>query len=478
MLRTKITSCIFIMLFLCMSCNAIGLKDYNELISENRPNTHIFNVNLEEIGKYQLAKSNLVDCLYLSIVKSLNSIIHPLSSSPLELSDDDLEVLAYTGDCKVVGLGEATHGTKEFFQLKHRIFKYLVENYGFKIFAFECDMGESYYINNFVTKGEGDLDNIMKTVMHFWTWRTEEVKDLLLWMMEYNENKSDEDKIYFIGVDCQFLTYQANIITSYFDNANISLPEDCIQFLKEINKIGENQSRNIYSYYINLTLDKKEEINQNVDLLITEFEDHRTELITASSEFEYQFVKQIALNIKQVNEVRYGYYHDAQKNYRDLYMANNSLWASDLFGKDTKVALWAHNFHVSNDESLCSMGFYLKEELQEKYQIIGFAFSLGRFTAMNVFGFLTIYNIKQIPKLGSFNYVFHRARYDNFILRESDIITDSDFDKWISQPRLFLQIGAGFTYFYPRKFYYSPTDLKEMYDVAIYWDRTKAAVQL
>ncbi|MCX6665503.1 MAG: erythromycin esterase family protein, partial [Euryarchaeota archaeon] len=315
-------------------------------------------------------------------------------------------------------------------------------------------------------------------IMHFWTWSTKEVKNLLLWMREYNENKSDEDKIYFIGVDCQFLTFQSNIITSYFYNANISLPEDCIQFLKEINKIGENLSKNNYSYYINLTLDKKEEINRNVNLLVTEFEDHETELVTASSEFEYQFVKQIALNIKQENEVRYGYYHDAQKNFRDLYMANNSLWASDLFGEDTKVALWAHNMHVANMESYGSIGIYLKKELKEKYQIIGFAFSKGRFTAINRFHFLSIHQIKQ-PKLGSINYVFHRAQYDNFILRKSDIPIDSDFNKWISQPRLFIDIGAVFYDFHIRFFYsYLPINLKEMFDVIIYWDTTSAAEQI
>ena len=195
----------------------------------------------------------IASLLYLPAIFSLNRIIHPLCNPPLELSDEDLEALAYMSDCKIVGLGEATHGTKEFFQLKHRIFKYLVENHGFRIFAFECDMGESYYVDNFVTRGEGDLDDIMKNKMHFWTWRTEEVKELLLWMREYNENKSDEDKIHFIGVDCQFLTYQADIILNYFNKTNVSLPENCVNFLNEINQIGWN----LLEYYTNMTLDQK-----------------------------------------------------------------------------------------------------------------------------------------------------------------------------------------------------------------------------
>jgi len=401
----------------------------------------IGNASEVDDNSLSLKPNRIASLLYLPVIKSLDSIIHPLNSPPLELSDEDLEVLAYMSDCKIVGLGEATHGTKEFFQLKHRIFKYLVENHGFKIFAFECDMGESYYVDNFVTIGEGDIDDIMKNIMHFWTWRTEEVKELLLWMREYNEYKSDEDKIHFIGVDCQSITYQADIIINYFDKTDVLLSEDCLQFLNEIDQIGWN----LTEYYSEMTLDEKEEIDQNVDILLTKIEDLRDELISASSEFEYQFIKQIALNIKQVNDVSYGYTHGAQKNYRDLYMAQNTLWTSALFGENTKVALWAHNGHVNNCRLTGAMGFHLKKELKEKYQILGFAFSFGSFTAVKIkFGGFSLgaNQIKRQPLFGSINYVFHYAQDENFILREIDIPVNSNFDIYISEPQEFLDIGS------------------------------------
>ena len=413
---------------------------------------------------------------FSAIIKSLNSIIHPINDLPLDLSDEELEVLSYLSDSKIVGLGEATHGTKEFFQLKHRFFKYLVENYNYKVFAFECDMGESYYLNNFVTEGKGDIEQIMNEKMHFWTWHTEEVKELLVWMKEYNEQRSDIDKIYFIGVDCQYLTYQADIILHYFDETNISLSEDCVQFLNEIDQIGSN----IMLYYENISLNKKREIDQNVDMLLETFEDAINELINASSAFEYQFMKQLALNIKQVNDVRYGSAQNDQINYRDLYMAENTVWTSNLFGEKTKVALWAHNGHVANLEISGSVGFHLKQDFKDEYQIIGFAFSEGSFTAVDMLLFrLTTHHIKQDPKYGSINYVFHHAKYDNFILRELDIPTNSDFDKYISQPQSFIMIGAGFNILLHRLgVFYALIDLKEMYDVVINWDITEAAVQL
>jgi len=412
---------------------------------------------------------------FLPAIISLNRIINPLNKPPLELSDEDLEALAYMTDCRVVGLGEATHGTKEFFQLKHRIFKYLVENHEFKIFAFECDMGESYFIDNFVTTGNGDLDEIMKEKMHFWTWRTEEVKELLLWMKEYNENTSYENKIHFIGVDCQFLTFQSEIILNYFNKTNVSLPEYFIQFLLEIEEIGQN----LRDYYSEMTQEKKEEIDQNVDILLKKFEDFRNELIFNSSEFEYQFVKQIALNIKQVNDFYYSWTHDYQKNLRDLYMAENTLWTSDLFGNNTKVALWAHNGHVNNYRLFGATGFHLKKELKEKYQILGFAFSQGNFTAVKyengTYYGLAIHHIDKEPKIGSINYIFHNAKYDNFIIRESDIRIISFFNRYIRKPHYFISIGAVFSSNYS---YYLPIIFKKHFDVMIYWDTTMAAEQL
>lgn len=418
---------------------------------------------------------------YDAIIESLDEIIHPLNNRPLELPDDTLEVLRYLGDAKIVGLGEATHGTKEFFELKHRIFRYLVEHHGFNVFAFECDMGESYYVNKFVTQGIGDIDEIMKNIMLFWTWRTKEVKELLLWIRDYNIDKSEEDLIHFIGVDCQSLNYQAEIIFSYFNETNITLSRESIQFLQKIDRIGKD----IWSYYLDMTIDEKVAIDQNVDMVLTEIIALRNELIDASSEFEYTFIKQLTVNIKQVNDVYYAMTHSDPTNYRDLYMAENSLWVSELFGEDTKVAVWAHNAHVANWESFGSIGFHLKQEIQDAYQIIGFSFALGSFTAVRmpllglITTLLTPIRIWSEPIKGSVNYIFHHAQYDNFIVRSSDIQPPSDFATYISQSQGFITIGAGFNRVtHLLGGYYLNTELMEEYDVIIHWDETEAAEQL
>src|SRR5688572_14318716 len=78
------------------------------------------------------------------------------------------------GDARIVALGEATHGTREFFQLKHRMLEFLATDMGFTIFSIEANMPEAYRLNDYVLNGIGDPGKLLKG-MYFWTWDTQEV---------------------------------------------------------------------------------------------------------------------------------------------------------------------------------------------------------------------------------------------------------------------------------------------------------------
>src|SRR6476620_4385532 len=107
------------------------------------------------------------------------------------------------GDARIVALGEATHGTREFFQLKHRMIEFLASQKGFTIFSIEANMPEAYRLNDFVLTGKGDPRELLKG-MYFWTWNTQEVLELILWMREFN--KSGKGPIEFTGFDMQTAT--------------------------------------------------------------------------------------------------------------------------------------------------------------------------------------------------------------------------------------------------------------------------------
>ncbi|MBK9030595.1 MAG: erythromycin esterase family protein [Myxococcales bacterium] len=106
------------------------------------------------------------------------------------------------GTARVVGLGEATHGSREFFQLKHRLLEYLVAEHGFTVFAIEANQPECRAINAYVLHGTGDARAALAGI-YFWTWDTEEVLAMIEWMRAWNADPAHRRKVQFVGFDMQ-----------------------------------------------------------------------------------------------------------------------------------------------------------------------------------------------------------------------------------------------------------------------------------
>ena len=116
------------------------------------------------------------------------------------------------GNARIVSLGEATHGTREFFQLKHRMLEFLASEMGFTIFSIEANMPEAYRLNDYVLNGVGDPAKLLKG-MYFWTWDTQEVLEMIQWMREFN--KSGKGRVQFTGFDMQTPDVAAVIVRDF-----------------------------------------------------------------------------------------------------------------------------------------------------------------------------------------------------------------------------------------------------------------------
>ncbi len=181
-----------------------------------------------------------------SLLPALEQELVPLDDDPLVWGDNDLTFLDPVANKPIIGLGESTHGTAEFFNAKRRIFRYLVENHGYRVFAFEADFGESLFVGEAVQEGlKSQIPELMSEKMHFWTWRTREVQNLLEWMSEYNVGKSEEDKVHYMGVDCQYNTYHPELLKQYLQNADISF----MPFAEEVFTEAETAAKDRFKGY-------------------------------------------------------------------------------------------------------------------------------------------------------------------------------------------------------------------------------------
>ena len=413
-----------------------------------------------------------VDPEAVSLVEILNQELVPLSADPLQWTDEQLHFLDPAGNRAIVALGEATHGTSEFFTAKHRVFKYLVENHGFKIFAIEADFGESIFINQAVLSSDkSQIETLMKDKMHFWTWKTNEVRDLLFWMCDYNLGKSEEEKVQYWGVDCQYNTYHPDMVGDYLEEANVPF----IPFAEEV----LNQTRAASEYrFSTYTQDVFNTYLKKVNNLKDSLMKYEVDMIAATSEKEFQLNLQLLEEIKAVSEVMY--YTPKQtsstKNYRDEYMAQNTSWLREYF-EGAKIVLWAHNFHVSDYRSAGSMGYHLKADFQDSYETIGFLFSKGTFMAFtqigNEYHGLNLQSLEDDPKPGSINDVLSQASDPVFTVKLSDLQNHDEWRQaWLERMEYF-HMGA--TYTNRPSEYYSVFNAA-YFDRLIYFDRTTAAV--
>lgn len=127
------------------------------------------------------------------------------------------------GNARIVSLGEATHGSREFFQLKHRMLEFLASEMGFTIFSIEANMPEAYRLNDYVLNGNGDPAKLLKG-MYFWTWDTQEVLEMIKWMREFN--KSGKGRVQFTGFDMQTPDVAMGIVNDFVAKQDTAFVED------------------------------------------------------------------------------------------------------------------------------------------------------------------------------------------------------------------------------------------------------------
>ncbi len=112
-------------------------------------------------------------------------------------------VLRLAEDADIIGLGESTHGTSEFFALKARLIRALVERAGVRTVAFEASWERAEEVDRYLATGEGDARAVVQR-LGFWTWSTEEVVELVEWLRRFNATRPSADRVRFTGFDPQF----------------------------------------------------------------------------------------------------------------------------------------------------------------------------------------------------------------------------------------------------------------------------------
>src|SRR5262245_2388592 len=152
----------------------------------------------------------------------------------------DLQKLkAAVGGARIVSLGEATHGTREIFQMKHRLIEFLASELGFTIFSIEANMPEAYRVNDYVLHGTGDPKSLLQG-MYFWTWNTEEVLSMIEWMRQFNA--AGKGRIQFTGFDMQTIRVAVDIVDEFLRKVDAGYAADVRAVFQDASNLKPAQS--------------------------------------------------------------------------------------------------------------------------------------------------------------------------------------------------------------------------------------------
>ena len=140
-----------------------------------------------------------------AVVDWLKEAAIPLKTAEAGNGFQDMQpVRELVGEARLVSLGESTHGTREIFQMKHRMLEFLATEMGFTLFGIEASMPDCIAINDYVLTGEGNVRSAVAG-QGFWTWNTNEVVEMVEWMRAYNADPANagRPKLKFYGYDMQ-----------------------------------------------------------------------------------------------------------------------------------------------------------------------------------------------------------------------------------------------------------------------------------
>ncbi len=286
--------------------------------------------------------------------------IRVATADPAHDLDDLKGIERIVGKARIVGLGEATHGTREFFQLKHRLVRYLVERMGFTVFAIEANQPECRAINEYVLSGKGDPQAALNGI-YFWTWNTEEVLAMIEWMKAWNADPRHKPKVQFVGIDMQYTEAARASVAAYVQRV---APQEAAQLVA------------------GLQADKEEAQRAAVPALVARFDQMAKRWAKVSGKGAYDQARQDL----RVLEQEAANHRSSSDRYdvRDLAMADNLDWIIAHQPKGTRVAVWAHNGHVTTSVSLrVSLGWHLRERHGQDYVTLGFVFGSGSFQAID-----------------------------------------------------------------------------------------------
>jgi erythromycin esterase-like protein len=413
------------------------------------------------------------------------------AAKPLRGASDDYDALLELigDDVRLVLLGEATHGTHEFYRERAEITKRLIVEKGFTAVAVEADWPDAYRVNRYVrgTGTDRDANAALSGFERFpnWMWRNTEVLDFVGWLRGHNDTISlIEMNVGFYGLDLYSLHSSMAAVLAYLEKVDPEGAKRARYRYSCFDQFGENTQAYGYAASFGLTEScEREAVGQLVELRrrATDYAS-RDGRIAAD---EFFFAEQNARLVKDAEE----YYRemfrgrDSSWNLRDRHMADTLEHLMGFLarqGPRPKIVVWEHNSHLGDaratemaDRGEINVGQLVRERYKNEALLIGFSTYSGTVTAATDWDGPAERKRVRPALPDSYEAVFHDAGANRFFVNLKDKRVRA-----LGEPRLERAIGVVYRPETERVSHYFHANLPAQFDAILHFDETRAVEPL
>ncbi|WP_456276093.1 erythromycin esterase family protein [Bacillus sp. AK128] len=394
---------------------------------------------------------------------------------PYENPEHLTPVLQEVGDVQYVLLGEASHGTSEYYTARTEISKRLIKEKGFHFIAVEGDWPSCYEVNRYIKGYDTPYTSAKDALQAFnrwptWMWSNEEVVELVEWLKEYNEGQ--DVKVGFYGLDVYSLWESMEAILHYLEKTES--PE--IEQAKKAFECFEPFHRKAEQYGVSAAIygeDCRKEVSELLQAMLARrngYEDDPESalnlvvnaLVTANAEYYYEAM------ITNDNQ---------SWNIRDTHMVEALEHVTNFYQEGAKGIVWEHNTHIGDARAtdMARAGLVNVGQLtREKYGIdniyaIGFGSYKGTVVAATKWG--SPFEVMRVPEAtqGSWEYYLQKADNGNKLL-----LFNGENETEFADTMGHRAIGVVYHPEYEHMGNYVPTKVSKRYNAFIYIEETKA----
>jgi erythromycin esterase-like protein len=419
-----------------------------------------------------------------ALATALREVARPLAGTP---SDFD-QVIGATA-ARFVLIGEASHGTHEFYRIRAEITKRLIRERAFDAVAVEADWPDAYRINRYVRGTGGDRDAVdaldaFKRFPH-WMWRNADVLDFVGWLREHND--AHGRRVGFYGLDLYSLHASVDAVLRYL---RVVDPEAArraqARYACFDHFDGDVQ---LYAREAGLGLTascEREVVSQLVELRRSAADYARRDgRVAADDLFTAEQNARLVMNAEAYYRTMFRG-HVASWNLRDRHMVE-TLDALDAHlsaehGHPARIVVWAHNSHLGDARATelgrhgeLNVGQLVRERHDENALLVGFTTHAGTVTAASDWDGPAERKIVRPAARGSYEAAFHATGIGNFAI---DLRQHGHAASVLATPRLERAIGVIYRPETERHSHYFHAALPRQFDVVLHYDHTRAVEPL